>query len=430
MAIAVGLFVIGYAGTFFGNLIKAAVSRQREFLADASAVQFTRNPNGIADALRRIGGFSKHALITSPKASEASHMLFGEGISRWTGLFATHPPLRERILRILPLWDGEFIKAAKSATETAAVGAPGVAGLAGAAPALQVASKRRSQGKPGSAPTGRQGYQAALDQIGQPSEAHLAYAAKLVEGLPAAVREAAHEAYGARAVIYALLINRDPAARKRQLDRVQAEADPGVRALTRKLVPEVEQLSAAVRLPLVDMTIPALRGLTLDQYRVFVRNVDHLVRADERIDLFEWTLRRILVRHVTNQFDKVKSPRVHYYGLKRLQNHCEVLLSTLSYVGHKDGEAARRAFAKGAAVLDLSGMALRPAGECGLDAVGQALDVLVATAPKLKRQLLAACGACIGADREVTVEEAEVFRAIGDSLDCPVPPLLPGQPLV
>ncbi|MEC9372805.1 MAG: M48 family metallopeptidase, partial [Planctomycetota bacterium] len=110
LALGAGLALIGAIGTFFGSLIKAAVSRQREFLADASAVQFTRNPDGIADALSRIGGLSKRARIDNPNAPEASHMFFGQAVtSGFAGMFATHPPLPQRIKRITPSWDGTFL---------------------------------------------------------------------------------------------------------------------------------------------------------------------------------------------------------------------------------------------------------------------------------------------------------------------------------
>src|SRR5437016_14073997 len=99
--VGAALLIIGYAGLFFGRLIKAAVSRQREFLADASSVQFTRNPEGIAGALDQIRSSTSGALIDSRHAEDMSHMFFGQGIRLWAGgLLDTHPPLEERIKRV------------------------------------------------------------------------------------------------------------------------------------------------------------------------------------------------------------------------------------------------------------------------------------------------------------------------------------------
>ncbi|HAS8133966.1 TPA: Zn-dependent protease, partial [Vibrio vulnificus] len=101
-----------WLGTLFGSMIKAAISRQREFLADASAVQFTRNDQGIAGALKKIGSYSYGSTLDARATSEFSHMMFGQaqlsGLSRF---FATHPPLEERIRRIEPQWDGRFKRA-------------------------------------------------------------------------------------------------------------------------------------------------------------------------------------------------------------------------------------------------------------------------------------------------------------------------------
>jgi Zn-dependent protease with chaperone function len=158
VVIGAGLAVIGFAGTFFGNLIKAAVSRQREFLADASAVQFTRHPDGIAGALKKIGGFAQGSSIENPNAPIASHMFFGRATSGFNAMFATHPPLAERIRRVDPSWDGEFPENVgradvDGASRATALGAAGFAGAAAASTGL----------------TG------AVASIGQPGPAHLVY---------------------------------------------------------------------------------------------------------------------------------------------------------------------------------------------------------------------------------------------------------------
>ena len=405
LAIGLGLMIVGFFGTFFGNLIKAAVSRQREFLADAAAVQFTRQPAGIAGALRKIGGLPAGATIQSPNAPEASHMFFGRATSGLSALFSTHPPLPERIRRIDPSWDGTFPEVAATAPAPAE-GHPAAAGFAPAA---------------GGAPSGARH---ALDHVGQPTRDHIQYAARLLDGLPEAVRTAAHEPYGARALVYALLLDRDAGVRRRQLEHLERAADPGVFEETLRLVPVIVQLATAARLPVVEIALPALRELTAEQYRIFKANVAVLVEADEGIDLFEWTLQRILLHDLDAHHGGAKPPRVRHRSLEPLQSQCELLLSVLAHAGHRDGQAAETAFEAGRQALGLPQAHLRGRTDATLEGLDGALTDLEGAAPQVKRRLLDAVVACVTADRQVTATEAELLRAISASLGVPMPPLL------
>ncbi|MFQ5946060.1 MAG: M48 family metallopeptidase [Anaerolineae bacterium] len=411
LGLGLGLMVVGFIGTFFGNLIKAGVSRQREFLADASAVQFTRNPSGIGGALKKIGGFFVGSKIEHPNAPEASHMFFGQGISGFSALFATHPPLPDRIRRLEPSWDGQFPVVAEGLElpppEPVAAGASGFASAAAGRVSAEAAARE------------------AVDHVGQPTPAHIQYAAHLLEGLPRPVGAAVHEPYGARAVMYGLLIDRRDEPRRAQLERLAGHADRGVYAETIRLLPTIEQLDVAQRLPVISLAIPALRSLTPAQYDAFKQNVWELVRADEAIDVFEWSLQRILLHDLETQFGGARPSRVRYRSLKPLAAQCQVLLSTLAYVGHRSVDQAKAAFAQADQHLGLPQLEMEPQRERpDLDALGQALDALAEAAPRLKRQVLTACAVCITADRHVTTAEAELLRAISSALGCPMPPLL------
>ncbi len=216
VAVGLGLMVIGFLGTFFGNLIKASVSRQREFFADASAVQFTRNPGGIAGALKQIGGYESGSILASPNAPEASHLFFSQGLrGGFQMLFATHPPLEERIRRLDPNWQPGTRRERAQAMRSAAAGTAGFA--AGGSAAVDSATGDVGAGS------------SAIGQVGQPTAEHIAYAAALVERLPSAVVDAAREPYGARAVIYALLIDREDEPRNRQIDQLARFGEPGNR---------------------------------------------------------------------------------------------------------------------------------------------------------------------------------------------------------
>jgi Zn-dependent protease with chaperone function len=417
LALGAGLAAVGFLGTVFGNLIKAAVSRQREFLADASAVQFTRLPDGIAGALKKIGGFSAGSNVQSPNAPQASHMFFGRATSGFSGMFSTHPPLEERIRRIDPSWDGtlpEEVERAQAAPRPAAARGDmaGVSAMAGDEGGWRTAGGAHAA------------LAHAVESVGQPSEAHIRYAAQLLESLPKALVSAAHEPYGARAVVYALLLDREAGPRLIQLSHLSEAADPGVYQGTLRLAPLVAALDVRARLPLVEIALPALRELTLAQEEVFRQNVVTLVQADNQIDLFEWSLHRILLHDLDAHRGKARPSAVTPHALPSAQAACELLLSMLAHAGHSDAEAARHAFEQGRQSLQMPNARLRPGSDLRLDALDAALATLEKAAPQAKRRILRAAVAAIVADRTVTAAEAELLRAISASLGAPMPPLL------
>jgi len=426
IALGLALMVIGFLGTFFGNMIKASVSRQREFLADAAAVQFTRDPGGISGALKRIGGFSHGSTIASPNAPEASHMFFGQALtSGLQGLFSTHPPLKKRIGRILPGWDG-----ALPDTDASTFGggnedlSPGAAGFAGTAASVDAAT---DVSDPAMATP-------ALEQIGQPSEAHVQYAASLRQQIPGPLLEAAHEPYAARTVIYALLADPGAGAREVQFTALRRGTDNDEFKSMIQLLPMVEMLPHECRLPLVEMTIPALRQLSGDQYVAFKENVDRMVQADQTIDLLEWILQRLVFHHLDPHFNPGRRADKTALGPAPFRDHSEMLLSCLAHIGHTDPSEATRAFDVGAAAIGKSpstklAMTIRGRGQCTLQTLDEALEALRGTSPKQKRLLLHACADCVSADQKATAHEAELLRVISDSLGAPMPPILPGQAL-
>jgi hypothetical protein len=340
-------------------------------------------------------------------------MYFSQGV--WegiTGLMATHPPLDERIRRIEPDWDGHYPPPLPSDVAAEAPGR-GAAGLVGA-------ELLRLRAVPVEV------VEHAADQVASPTDIHRQYAAELVDAMPPEVVDAAHDPYGARALIYATLLDRDADVRAKQLRSLQQNADEAVFELALRLVKFVNQLDVRARLPLVDMTLPALRALSAGQYEEFQNCFVSLVRADERLGLFEWTLHQILLRHLRPQFEPSPRPQVHYYGLQRLAEPVSVLLSTLARASQADDDIA---FAAGQQQLPEVPVRLLPVEACGLARLNAALQQLAGVAPQHRRRLVDACAAAICADRHVNVEEAELLRGICDLLDCPMPPLLPGQPL-
>jgi len=230
----------------------------------------------------------------------------------------------------------------------------------------------------------------------------------------------------ARAVVLALLCDRDESVRRRQLERVAASGDEALASELAATLPDADALAAEARLPLVDVAVPALRRLSRPQYQTFRALVDELVRADERLSLFEWALHRVLLRHLEPWFAPRKAPRVTTYALRQLGPQLSLLLSTLAHAGSDDTAAAQGAFHAGVAALGdqaPSNLALQPRGDCTFGRLDQALDALATVTPARLRDLLTACAATVASDGVVSGAEGELLRAVADALGCPVPPL-------
>jgi Zn-dependent protease with chaperone function len=407
------LMLLGLLGTVFGNLIKAAVSRQREYLADSSAVQFTRNPEGIAGALKRIGASVLGSKLANARAAELSHMYFGQGVwEGFTGMMATHPPLEKRIRLLDPHWNGQYPPAPKVApvfTESPE-SAAGFVGAVTAPDEVPVEVVRHS-----------------ADQVGSPLEMHREYAAKLIEEIPNEILASAREPYAARAVMFCLLMDKKQDIRARQLDSLNKTIAPDVVKLTHKLLPLVDEQDARARLPLVDLALPALRSMTRDQYLEFRKAFKSLVEADQQISLFEWTLHRVVLRHLKPQFEPVKPPRTQYYNITRLGNEISVLLSTLANLDNT-GTRVERSLEHAAGLLKEAQVTLLLIEQCTLDNLQKALATLSTVAAKQRQRIVEAAADLICYDHDVSIKEAELFRGICDMLECPLPPLLPGQP--
>jgi Zn-dependent protease with chaperone function len=415
------LYIIGFVGVFFGQLIKSAVSRQREFLADSSAVQFTRYPDGIAGALKKIGGFMAGSRLQTAKAAEASHMYFGNGMaSAWFQLLATHPPLVERIRRIDPNFDGKFPPVTPTTYSQQDLVDP-----------RSLAERRAQAGATGAASPQVQGFAfapaAAVESVGAPLSAHLGYATELVASLPAEIRFQVRDPLGAVATIYALLLDDDePAVRQKQLAYLAAKADPTANAETLHVAPYVSQLDDRARLPLVDMAVPVLQALSARQLAAFRDDVTFLIKADNRVSLFEYAVQRLVFKRLLPRLELKPASAVKYTTLDPLLSALSGLLSTLAHAGTRDASEAARAFQLGIEQLPEAGarVKLLPRDQCGLPVLDAALDQLAGSSPSIKKRVIEACAASIAADGQVTVQEGELLRVIADSLECPMPPLL------
>ena len=416
VAFGVAMIVIGYLGVFFARLIQAAVSRQREYLADASAVQYTRNPRGIGMALAKIGGLGGR--LQSAHADEASHMMFADGMRRFLGgVLATHPPIEQRVERVLP----GFLKHASGGSDlpTAVAMTPmpaafaGLAGAAGLAPAASAARPRL-------------GAQQLTASIGEPQAGHVKAAQTLLANLPLDLAAATHEPFRATALVTAVLLDRDPKRRQQQLDGM-AGNDAGFVHEVRASFQAIARLDPNVRLPLVELAVPALRRLPDAERQQLHTMLRTLALADGVLSPFEFALLRTVERFVRR--DGVLPPRPgRGTALVDHAAQASVVLSVLAHAGaHGDADRAARAFARGRQALGVpADLALLPPAQCSVRDLEPAIEALATVSPLGKRNLVAACAEAAADDGVLDADETDLLRALAILWDCPVPlPALP-----
>lgn len=383
------LMAVGYIGVFFAKLIQSAVSRQREFLADASAVQFTRNPDGISGALKKIGGLVAGSKVHAANAKAVSHMFFGNALTKsWFGFMATHPPLEERIQRIDPSFEGEF-------DESGAV----------------VERDPSSSGFVGGG-------------VGAPTVESIKKTVDILNTLPAAVQTAKRDPAGALALIYGLLVDsRDRETRETQIAMLASEAPDGIAAEVTRLLPDIDKLSPEARLPLLDAVMPALQVMSEPQAKMVLSTVRNLIEADNEITLFEYAAHKLVEKRLSAKFSGGGDSKLGGFCFSELKDECEIALSALARFGADDENEARRVYALGAAKLSgsIGARGLLPVDNCGLREFDQALNKLTLAIPNVKRKFLDAAASCVLADRQVTIEESQLLRVTFAMLDCPLP---------
>lgn len=416
VAVGFTLLVLGYVGYFFGRLIQAAVSRQREFLADASAVQFTRNPAGIAGALKKIGGYALGSSLQSAKSAEIGHFFFAQGFrSMFGGLWATHPPLDERIRAVDTTFDGKYFEPPQ--VVDVALESFITAGFAKPQGAGSVAERGHAPLPPALAI-------AAVSAIGTLTPAQLANAHTLLESVPTQLRDAAHDPNTAPVVLYGLLQATEPALRATGRQIVANRAGSGASTLLDQLEPALAAITPEQRLPLLQLALPSLRQLTPGALDTFVETLDDLVHADGQMSTFEFALQKLVI-HTLELRREPGRAITQYHSFNAVGEELSIVLSALAHAATSDPAFAPQAFAAGASHLKLVEAKLQflPREAASLVSLDKALDKLATASLPIKQRTLLAAAQVVGADGRILITEAELLRAIAAALDCPMPPL-------
>ena len=414
------LTIIGYTGSFLGRLIQSAVCRQRELLADASAVQFTRNPHGLANALKKIGGYVFSSRINAVAAKQASHLFFGESHRNdlFSSFLATHPPLEERIGLLDPSFNGKFPKI--SASKTSPQTAPNYAAQDGMYMAAAPVATPRITTKPAD----------IVSSVGNPDKESFGQSLTLLALIPNQIREALNTPHGAASVICALLLGNDSKERATQLNALQraivlqGNIDEAVR-----FSELIAKLPQDIRLPLVQLAMPSLRSLTGMEKRNFLMVINALITADNKVTLFEFVIEWMLNK-LLSDMENISS-KVSFFSYSTIGLDILIILRALACAGNIGSEEkARQAFAAGVArIPEIESRKPDFSYEENIAflRVSNALKQLNFASFKIKQSVIDACAHCAFADQNITASEADLLRVISLAMNCPLPPFVTVQ---
>jgi len=413
LLIGLGLTVLGWIGVFFARLIKASVSRQREYLADASAVQFTRQTTGISNALKKIGGYSEGSLITAADPEEVAHMLFGAG-GRLRGAFATHPPLTERILALDPSFKPSDYPSIDTRERNR------VSEMGGPDAGDDSLTRAFAAG-------GRQYIAEDIeDSVGQPDREHVLYAAGIRRSIPADLYDAAHSSELAYLLTVALLLDRRDDVQRRQLAICRDRLGSDRAAIVERLYAALTDVGAEFRLPLLEVSFPALKNRPQAQLAFLEDLCDRLVNVDGHVDLYEFCFSKILsvnLRQAAAPGLKRARRRAPRHAVRRAALD---LLATLADHSADSLEAKTAAFAAGTATLPAwaADAAFSDHTVADTQRLDECLETLRILDGRGRRMLIRAVSAVAMHDRTLAIAEAELIRAVCATLDLPLPPIL------
>ena len=383
------IWIIGSCGVLVGRMIQAAISRQREFLADASAVQYTRNPDGIANALRKLRDGHRTA-VPAAMASELNHFFFCSSLST---MFATHPPLDERIRRIVVM-GAQNIEADGASHASIAPPPPGP-------------STSHAHAQPA--------FAAAFAQVGTLSPTSIAAAHDWQERLDPALRASLRTAAGARAVCYAIARR---GAASNAIDALIAARDVQAFPRYQALASIIAAMSETKRLALADLAAPALCAMGTGAYRTFRETLALVMRADSSIDLFEWALSKSLERQVERRLSGSKLTVTATFAQRAEEARFVLGLIALE---SQTATATGRAYATACAQLGVTAGELPRATDRTLDRLNAAAQALAQIPFADRARVLEACALAATHDGNLTANEFIIARAIADALDVPLP---------
>ncbi len=408
------LMIVGYVGVFFGRLIKAAVSRQREYLADASAVQYTRQTEGLVGALKKIGGLDEGSKLRNKRSEDVSHMLFGEGFATW---FATHPPLAQRIRTLDPAFDPAQLAQLTAAWQAQPPNGMYEDELLGLTPPGERALP---------APNAAMPVQPAdvVASIGTVAPEAYQRAGSIIAAIPAPFLDRARHPDAVLPLVLGLLMAEDPEARAAQQAIVAGRFGPAVADAAVREAQALASLHPVLRLPLAELAFPVLRRRPREQQDVVMAVIHALVRIDGQVDLREYCLSRLLHRELYESVHRASPWTGRRAPRQAIYQAAATLLAVLAEAG-RPGQAEDAYRAGLAQVAPGQSLPFAPVPPVMLENVWPVLDGL--DGPE-KQYLVTGMVTVIGHDGVMTVAEVELLRTVCAIVHCPLPPLADARP--
>lgn len=430
LLIALAVAVIGLIGKTAADIIRAAISRQKEYLADASAVQFTRNPEGIGYTLIKIGVLNNDIPLQSANAAACGHFFFTSIFKSnfWTHLWDSHPPLDKRIQRILPGYNGEIPQRVREEISNP----PGLrvdnqSSAEETNPKSASARRRFVRGLALGTLTGGEQIppEAAFVKQGVSSEspkpasllqsAGIKARSALTEQQYALIDSNLRDIYGVQTIFYALLLDSSEEIRKIQIRLLQQNAPDNLIRETLRRVELVSQLPPEEKIVTAELGIPAIKLMSVNQYNVFKKNIAALTEADKKIDLFEFSLRMMIIGRLDSYFN-VNKPYKIISQFNEIANEFAAALGYIAWQGAENSEEAIQAYAAAINAVNLN-IPIPEQKACSLSSFAAALKKLQHANSTIKNQLITALSCCVNYDGKITPREKELIFSIKASLN-------------
>lgn len=374
------------------------ISRQREYLADASAVQYTRYPAGIAGALKKIGASAYGSSVASSAGGDFSHLFFSDGSSNfWDHWFSTHPKLEDRIRRIDPRWDGKFTVEkpsqkhyTQSKQTTFNVPNPSEPSIASSPILFNTLSRMPN-------PSGNiYSETPAFESIVLPAEAQSMTSDPLT----------------AQWLVYALLLGSQHSELRVQKESIGAAWEKAQNALK-----VIEPLPRSSHLNLLLLAVPNLKMMSKPQYDQFRKTVENLIQADNHVSIWEWTLRGILLTPLDYEYGLSKIPKSTFRSSREIAHSLNVLFVFLAQTQISRPESVNALLQTCAERFELGSFAMIQ--DLTIDQVDQAVRKIAQSDSALKMLIIEMAEEILRYDGKLHEDDLEVLAALKTLLHLP-----------
>ncbi|MFV0480591.1 MAG: M48 family metallopeptidase [Campylobacteraceae bacterium] len=404
LAVGLALYILGLVGVFFGNVIKAAINRQREYLADSSAVQFTRHAEGIAGALKKIGAYG--SVLKANSSSEFSHLYFSDGVKHFFSL-STHPPLEKRIKALDPSWDGDYEAYLKKATTDA--------------------KKKKDEAKKEKIvkTITTVAVLDALNNIGTVSPKQIDEARDDIARISLNIKEMTANPLEAQFLIFAMLLDKNESIKNTQIATILKNYENSLHVNTLNsnfnvVTKEFSLLKREDYLRVITLSMPALKLLSLNQYKIFRETLNSLINADNHISWFEWNLKYLVIYVLDLHFEITKLPKEVHSHINSVKFEVELFLSALSCGTYKDNEIAQSIFDSTKTKHNLPSLKYIPFENLTTSLLENAIYEFSRCTVVVRKQILEMSISCIKIDDIVSTKELETIHALSGLLRLPL----------